>query len=933
MSPDERLIFRPGERLITPRIPSERKIMPTPRAVREYETRIRTIARQEELRKAEAARKEQITKRRRLAKKGKFVYKEKVVDVPKVDLTTKAGWRKYDRLLKKEFRESFGRDPTKEEMKEIDVIATAIHEKRYGPLSTMVFAPPEPGKPYYFATRRAVYKAIPIEERKELKPETKETLELLERPAAGRFISAEEAQKTLSKVKSIKGYEPISYRSLGLQEGLPVYRTKILTPEGDIMEVITIKNPVAGAVSEEELKGEIELPYFGKVALEYPRIGLSPEAIREYTEKKGILGEIAVGPTIYPASLAVSPLQLPREALIYKRTLDKVREAREKQMVEEGVNPLTARFEADKQVNAFIIASGVGIAKSFAEFARKKPVAAASIIVTQYLGMRFVGTTIGEYYLPDKPVVNVATGAEAARVSPHELVGKPITGPKGEIVYPIVEGRPLLIKPTYKTITFKTLSEAKQFVKRLGLPKTAKIKYVSARTAELGGELSKVVAKAKLKGDTTPYYIVDAIPDEVAQQGLAAKKIFEERLKEGDPAAFAKYKTAQAEGTFGKLLTPEEVRYPTRIAEGIPGYEVYPRYTPIEVGRVIGAEEWLIRLGYKPKFVETVVAKAPKLKPFIAKPPVKVAVKPMITELAGAVTPSGRELIEFMRATRAPVEIPPTTLPPTIAAEQISKAVTLPAEAFAPRIEFISPKVIAPVPITIPAMKPMVAVKPAVAPLTAEKLEEIVVTRPYPRYRYEFAARARLAAPLRGIAEATAQQQQQLQKQEVIQRQRLTEFRKQLVPKEIITPAVLPRLGEPAPRIKPRRIERRLPRPRGYKLLVKEKGKFKRVGKTLSYNDALDLGADLVDNTPSARFKIIPTDEPAKIDEKVSRGYFQTAAPKFRPYKIRKGQRIPLPLGYIERRGKPRIDTKGELEGITVKGHLAKKRKRAFKFF
>lgn len=97
----------------------------------------------------------------------------------------------------------------------------------------------------------------------------------------------------------------------------------------------------------------------------------------------------------------------------------------------------------------------------------------------------------------------------------------------------------------------------------------------------------------------------------------------------------------------------------------------------------------------------------------------------------------------------------------------------------------------------------------------------------------------------------------------------------------------------------------------GYNVLVKEKGRFIKVNKQpLPENKAKNLGADVVDNTPTAQFKL---KRAKKIKADDTNKFFKSS--KFR---AKNGS-------YIERNAF-RIDSPGELNGITVKGWLKNKK-------
>lgn len=95
---------------------------------------------------------------------------------------------------------------------------------------------------------------------------------------------------------------------------------------------------------------------------------------------------------------------------------------------------------------------------------------------------------------------------------------------------------------------------------------------------------------------------------------------------------------------------------------------------------------------------------------------------------------------------------------------------------------------------------------------------------------------------------------------------------------------------------------------------AKEKGKFVKLNKkALPMNKALNLMGDVVDNTPSATGKLVKADKKGK-DVLDDIGF------NLRGKFTRKNNL------YIEK-NKHRIDSPGEIEGITVKGWLAQKRK------
>jgi hypothetical protein len=94
---------------------------------------------------------------------------------------------------------------------------------------------------------------------------------------------------------------------------------------------------------------------------------------------------------------------------------------------------------------------------------------------------------------------------------------------------------------------------------------------------------------------------------------------------------------------------------------------------------------------------------------------------------------------------------------------------------------------------------------------------------------------------------------------------------------------------------------------------------------------ALSLGSNAVDQTVSARFKIVPTTVDNRDIPKINE-YAQTidlpnkVPTKFQDFKVVKGQQIKMNDIFIEKTGN-RIDSRGEHEGITVMGWVAKRNK------
>lgn len=108
----------------------------------------------------------------------------------------------------------------------------------------------------------------------------------------------------------------------------------------------------------------------------------------------------------------------------------------------------------------------------------------------------------------------------------------------------------------------------------------------------------------------------------------------------------------------------------------------------------------------------------------------------------------------------------------------------------------------------------------------------------------------------------------------------------------------------------------------GFDVLVREKGKDIEVDKKMSFprQRANNIGADIVDNSAAASFRIKSSNQP--IDSIIDDPFFFKGN-KFRSPKTK--SKLP-PKQFVEKR-RFRIDTGGELAGITAKGLIAKRRK------
>lgn len=146
-------------------------------------------------------------------------------------------------------------------------------------------------------------------------------------------------------------------------------------------------------------------------------------------------------------------------------------------------------------------------------------------------------------------------------------------------------------------------------------------------------------------------------------------------------------------------------------------------------------------------------------------------------------------------------------------------------------------------------------------------------------------------------------------------------------PIRINVPVLFPLLGSKKTQ---RNIVRFSNNKQGYAALYKTKGKFKKINKKpLKYNQAQNLGADVVDHTLANTFKVRKVKgRPQKPNFKLKSQYFPKTQNKFRAFRIVKGKKVPLRNTWIEKRGKARLDTFSERKRISTAAYLARLRKK-----
>ncbi len=106
-----------------------------------------------------------------------------------------------------------------------------------------------------------------------------------------------------------------------------------------------------------------------------------------------------------------------------------------------------------------------------------------------------------------------------------------------------------------------------------------------------------------------------------------------------------------------------------------------------------------------------------------------------------------------------------------------------------------------------------------------------------------------------------------------------------------------------------------------FNVFVKSKKKFVRVNRRpLTKSQAKDRGSFVTDHTTANTFKLKATGrtkKPGKLT-KGEAGRFIRTRKKFRQFRVKRKKKIVLKNKFIEKRGRPRIDTRGEKRGLSI---------------
>ena len=163
------------------------------------------------------------------------------------------------------------------------------------------------------------------------------------------------------------------------------------------------------------------------------------------------------------------------------------------------------------------------------------------------------------------------------------------------------------------------------------------------------------------------------------------------------------------------------------------------------------------------------------------------------------------------------------------------------------------------------------------------------------------------------------------QKHKLLTKQAVTRIR---VPIKVIVPRAKIPIGLIKKKKRKKKKEKKIRIKQAYDIFGKHKGKFIRLNRVpLSKARALDRGAFAIDKSTGATFKIKGVGAIKKLGKltKGERGYFSRTRKKYRAFRIQKGKRITLKNKFIEKKGRPRIDTRGEKRGLSL-ARFAKRR-------
>lgn len=137
-------------------------------------------------------------------------------------------------------------------------------------------------------------------------------------------------------------------------------------------------------------------------------------------------------------------------------------------------------------------------------------------------------------------------------------------------------------------------------------------------------------------------------------------------------------------------------------------------------------------------------------------------------------------------------------------------------------------------------------------------------------------------------------------------------------------PRGTPRAGRPfVPSSSTKRLKRKkiVRGKEAYVIQEKRGGKFVKLkGGALSLKDAKDRLAHRIDNKISRTARLVKVKTPRKLGslKKKERGAFNKVKKNLRNYKIVKGKKIKTPLTFIEKKGKPLINTAGEKAQLKI---------------
>ena len=224
----------------------------------------------------------------------------------------------------------------------------------------------------------------------------------------------------------------------------------------------------------------------------------------------------------------------------------------------------------------------------------------------------------------------------------------------------------------------------------------------------------------------------------------------------------------------------------------------------------------------------------------------------------------------------------------------------------------------------LPKQRAKVKVKVRTKQKVIQKPRQKIRTRQRTRFKTKTKLKARQKVITKQVVKPKPRLRQQVVSKQIIKTKRKLKLIEKgrglkIVPK---IPTPTRRVPIKLKRFKAKKLKKKKVLKKGWNAFVKSKGKFIKVNTLpLSRTNALDRASSLTDRSTSADMKVVPVGKVRNLGRlrKGEKGHFKRTRKKFRGFKQRKGQKRKLVNRFIEKKGKPRIDTRGEKRGLSVR--------------